>query len=149
MRSHKQIRRDAKRLFRLCLVRGWLDEARVRKAVQKVLEAKRRGSLTLLSYFQRLVKLERARHTAEVESATPLSAALQADILSNLDRLYATYGNCMANTLRLEIVMPDAVVYSEEVDLVTPERVEGQMGNLSPTRPANDATSARRNDCAQ
>jgi len=88
MRSHKQIRRDAKRLFRLCLVRGWLDEARVRKAVQKVLEANRRGSLTLLSYFQRLVKLERARHTAEVESATRLSAALQANILSNLDRLY-------------------------------------------------------------
>ena len=41
MRSQRQIRRDAKRLFRLCLVRGWLDEARVRKAVQKVLEANR------------------------------------------------------------------------------------------------------------
>src|SRR6516162_5880120 len=88
MRSQRQIRRDAKRLFRLCLVRGWLDEARGRKAVQKVLEANRGGSLTLLSYFQRLVKLKRARHTAEVGSATPLSAALQADILSNLDRLY-------------------------------------------------------------
>ena len=56
--------------------------------MQKVLEAKRRGGLTLLSHFQRLVKLELSRHTAEVESATSLPAALQASILSNLDRLY-------------------------------------------------------------
>jgi len=34
----------------------------------------------------------------------------------------------MATTLRLEIVTPDAVVYSEDVDLVTLEGVEGQMG---------------------
>ncbi len=34
----------------------------------------------------------------------------------------------MANTLRLEIVTPDAVAYSEEVELVTLQGVEGQMG---------------------
>ncbi len=88
MKNPKQLRREAKQLFRVCMVNGLLDEGRVRQAVQKVLEAKRRGGLTLLSHFQRLVKLELSRHTAEVESATSLPAVLQASILSNLERLY-------------------------------------------------------------
>jgi F-type H+-transporting ATPase subunit epsilon len=36
----------------------------------------------------------------------------------------------MANTLRLEIVTPQATVYSEDVDMVTLPAVEGQMGVL-------------------
>jgi len=36
----------------------------------------------------------------------------------------------MANTLRLEIVTPEATVYSEEVDMVTLPGVEGEMGIL-------------------
>jgi F-type H+-transporting ATPase subunit epsilon len=34
----------------------------------------------------------------------------------------------MANTLRLEIITPEEVVYSEDVDLVTLPGVEGQLG---------------------
>ena len=34
----------------------------------------------------------------------------------------------MANTLKFEIVTPDAVIYSEDVEMVTLEGVEGQMG---------------------
>jgi F-type H+-transporting ATPase subunit epsilon len=36
----------------------------------------------------------------------------------------------MANTLRLEIVTPEATVYSEDVDMVTLPAVNGQMGVL-------------------
>jgi F-type H+-transporting ATPase subunit epsilon len=36
----------------------------------------------------------------------------------------------MANTLKLEIITPEAVVYSEDVDMVTLPGVEGQMGIL-------------------
>jgi len=36
----------------------------------------------------------------------------------------------MANTLRLEIVTPDATAYSEDVDMVTLPGVEGQIGIL-------------------
>ena len=36
----------------------------------------------------------------------------------------------MADTLRLEIVTPDAVVYSEDVDMVTLPSVEGELGIL-------------------
>ena len=34
----------------------------------------------------------------------------------------------MANTLKLEIVTPDATVYSDDVDMVTVPGVEGQLG---------------------
>jgi F-type H+-transporting ATPase subunit epsilon len=36
----------------------------------------------------------------------------------------------MANTLKLEIVTPEAIVYSEDVHMVTLPAVEGQMGVL-------------------
>lgn len=36
----------------------------------------------------------------------------------------------MANTIRLEIVTPEATVYSEDVDMVTLPGVEGQLGVL-------------------
>lgn len=88
MKTTKQLQREARQLFRLCLVEGSLNEDRVRQAVQGVLSAKRRGCLKLLSYFQHLVKLERARHRAEIESATSLPDELRANVLSNLDRLY-------------------------------------------------------------
>ena len=88
MKANRQLRREAKRLFRLCLVKGLLDEVRVRQVVQRVLEVKRRGTLALLSHFQRLVKLERSQHMAEVDSAIPLPADLRAKVLSNLVRVY-------------------------------------------------------------
>jgi len=72
MKTTKQSKREAIRLFRLCFVNGLLDESRARQVVQRVIDAKRRGGLALLAHFQRLVKLEVARRTAEVESAVPL-----------------------------------------------------------------------------
>ena len=90
MMKTKQLQREAKQLFRFCMVGGMLDEARVRAAVGKVLEAKRRGSFILLAHFRRLLKLELLRRSAEVESATPLPAGLQATLHSSLVRLYGT-----------------------------------------------------------
>ncbi len=88
MKTTRQTKREAKRLFRLCLVDGLLDEGRTRQVVQRLIEAKRRGASALLSHFQRLVKLECARHTAEVESAVPLPADLRASIQAGVARTY-------------------------------------------------------------
>ena len=88
MKTTKQIRREAKQLLRLCIVNGSLDEDRVRQVVQRVLESKRRGSLTLATHFERLVKLDRSRHTATVESAAPLSPDLKANVQAGLERIY-------------------------------------------------------------
>jgi F-type H+-transporting ATPase subunit delta len=88
MKTIRQIKREAKRLFRFCLVNGLLDEARTRQVVQRIIDAKRRGGLALLSHFQRLVKLELARHTAQVESAMPLPEDLRASVQAGLMRTY-------------------------------------------------------------
>jgi len=88
MRITKQARREAKALFRACLVNGQLDEARVRQWVGKVIATKPRGYLAVLLHFQRLVKLDLARRRAQVESAVPLDAALQADLRAQLGRRY-------------------------------------------------------------
>jgi len=88
MKTTRQIKREAKRLFRLCLVNGSLDEGRTRQVVQRMIGSKRRGDLAILSYFRRLVRLEYARHTAEVESAVPVPADLRASIQAGLARAY-------------------------------------------------------------
>jgi F-type H+-transporting ATPase subunit delta len=88
MKTSKQIKREAKRLFRSCLVNGLLDEGRTRQVVQRMIGSKRRGDLALLSHFRRLVKLEYTRHTAEVESALPLPPDLRTTIQAGLARVY-------------------------------------------------------------
>jgi F-type H+-transporting ATPase subunit delta len=88
MKTTKQLESEAKHLYRLCVVDGSLDEDHVRQVVRRVLESKQRGSFALLSHFRRLVKLDCARHTATIESATPLPADLQTSVSSDLKRLY-------------------------------------------------------------
>ena len=55
----------------------------------------------------------------------------------------------MADTLKLEIVTPDANVYSEDVQMVTLPARGGQIGILPAPRAAADAGRARRNHRAQ
>jgi F-type H+-transporting ATPase subunit delta len=84
----KQAKRDAKQLFRLCFVNGSLDEGRVREVVRRVAEGRNRERYKFLSNFQRLVKLDHARHTATVQNATLLSADMQASIQAGLAHAY-------------------------------------------------------------
>jgi F-type H+-transporting ATPase subunit delta len=88
MKVTKQARREAKQLFRLCLVNGLIEEKRARQVVQQIIAAKPRGYLATLSYFHRLVELDCARHTAKVESALALPADLQASVQAGLARVY-------------------------------------------------------------
>ena len=88
MKIPKQSKRDAKQLFRSCMSDGLLDENRVRQAVQRVVAAKPRGYLAMLSHFERLVKIELERRTAKVESPTALMPDLQANVQASLSRAY-------------------------------------------------------------
>src|SRR5258705_10713113 len=87
MKTIRQIKRDAKHLFRLCLVDGSLEQGHVRQVVRSVLGSKRRGYLALATQFEPLVRIARMRHTARVESATPLSPDLQANVVASLVKL--------------------------------------------------------------
>jgi len=88
MKISKQARRDARELFRVCMVNGALDETRARDAAHRVAQGKPRGYFAILSHFQRLVRLELLRRTAKVESATPLSSQTQTQIQGELTTRY-------------------------------------------------------------
>ncbi len=88
MKISKQAQRDARQLFRDCVVNGLLDEGRVRQTVALLSSKKPRGYVEILSRLHRLVKLDVEQHAASVESATPLSAEQQAQVRSQLGSLY-------------------------------------------------------------
>jgi F-type H+-transporting ATPase subunit delta len=88
MRANKKVKRTARGLFRLCLVDGALNEQRTREVVQALARSRHRGSLRVLTDFQRLVRLEHGRRTALVESATPLTENLRREIQTGLARTY-------------------------------------------------------------
>ena len=88
MKISKQARRDAKQLFRSCLVNGLLDEGRAREAFKKIIELKPRGYVQILSQLQRLIKLDIERRTARVESPVALSDDLQTKVRQNLAKVY-------------------------------------------------------------
>ena len=88
MKITKKEKREAKQLYRLCLVNGLLDENRVRQVVQRVIATGERDCPSILAHFLRLVKLDYAEHTATIESATPLPADLQTVVQSGLTQRY-------------------------------------------------------------
>ena len=88
MQTNRRTARAARRLFRLCVVDGMLDENRVRRVVQGGVSVKRRGGLAILSRFVHLVRLDRVRHSARVESAVPLEAELRAQVERGVTQTY-------------------------------------------------------------
>ncbi|HEU5395588.1 MAG TPA: F0F1 ATP synthase subunit delta [Verrucomicrobiae bacterium] len=88
MKISRQAQREARQLYRSCLVNGLLDETRVRRVVTLLAEQKPRGYLEILTRLFRLVKLDREQHSAVVESAAPLSPDLRAEIAARIGRNY-------------------------------------------------------------
>jgi F-type H+-transporting ATPase subunit delta len=88
MKSNRKIARSARRLFRLCLVNGVLDEARTREVARRIALSGRRGSRAILSNFLRLVRLDLARRVAMVESAAPLPDDVRESVAAGLARTY-------------------------------------------------------------
>jgi F-type H+-transporting ATPase subunit delta len=77
MKISKHAQRDARQLFRSCLIGGMLN-----------VEKKPRGYVEILSRLHRLVKLDLEQRAARVESAVPLAADLQAQVAGQLKNLY-------------------------------------------------------------
>jgi F-type H+-transporting ATPase subunit delta len=90
MKAKRRTKRAARALYRLCLVNGAMDEGRARTVAQRLATSRRRGALPILSSFQRLVRLDRDRHTALVESAAPLEDGIRERFNAGLARAYGS-----------------------------------------------------------
>jgi F-type H+-transporting ATPase subunit delta len=88
MKITKKAKREARQLYRLCLVNTLLDENRVRQVVRRVIATAGRDCSSILAHFLRLVKLNSAQHMATIESATTLPADLQTFVQAGLTRRY-------------------------------------------------------------
>jgi F-type H+-transporting ATPase subunit delta len=88
MKSRKQVQREAAQLYRLCLTKGLLDEERALRVVRRIAKERPRGYTVTLSYFRRLVALDRARHTAKVHSARRLPPDIQTKVQAGLLQEY-------------------------------------------------------------
>jgi F-type H+-transporting ATPase subunit delta len=90
MKASRQMMREARQLFRSCLVNDRLDEDRVRNVIRQVLDGKTRGYLAVASELQRWVKRYSEQHTARIESAVPLPEDLQARMSGSLQEEYGS-----------------------------------------------------------
>jgi len=90
MKGTRRTIRAARRLYRLCLIDGRLDEGRVRQVARRLGGSRRRGSIAVLSSLRRIVKLDRDRRRAVVETATSLPDDLRDEVQANLARLYGS-----------------------------------------------------------
>jgi F-type H+-transporting ATPase subunit delta len=88
MKISKQAQREARQLFRCCLVNDLLDESRVRQAVSLLSEKKPRGYVGILSRLHRLLKLEISRRSVSVENAVETSPAQAESIRARLEKQY-------------------------------------------------------------
>ncbi len=88
MKANRRSRRLARQLFQLCLVGGKLDSGRVRQVAKRLADGSERNSLAVMSAFQRMVRLDHAKHTAVIESAEPLSDEVRRDVEAQLTRLH-------------------------------------------------------------
>jgi F-type H+-transporting ATPase subunit delta len=84
----KQVARKAKKLFRLCLVSGWLDEDRVRRVVHKIVAERPRGYLRILRQFGRLLKVQQEQRSARVECAIPSTPEIESSVRHRIASLY-------------------------------------------------------------
>jgi F-type H+-transporting ATPase subunit delta len=90
MKISKIAAATARRLFGLCQVNGQLDDNKLRDLVSKLIAAKPRDFQAILASLQRLTRLEQARRSVIVESATTLNDGERQKVVAGLTK---DYGN--------------------------------------------------------
>ena len=88
MRTSREARREATRLWRLCRVNGRVDPPRARVIVERLLEAGGARATVVRAHFLRLLRLEEEKWSARVESAAPLEPVARAALEDALTRRY-------------------------------------------------------------
>lgn len=99
MKISREARRAAREMFRLSLVDGRLDNARVKDISDRLVAEKPRSFLEILKEYTRLVRLELASRHAVVESAVTLPDEQASRILADLQ---SRFGNDITAEFRVQ-----------------------------------------------
>jgi F-type H+-transporting ATPase subunit delta len=98
MKLDKDSRKLTKQLFQSSFSGGRLDEKKVSAAAKIVVTNKPRNFLGILKEYQRLVRMEVAKHHAVIESATALDKKTGDQLLANLR---TKYGNDLTTEFKV------------------------------------------------
>lgn len=90
MKISREARRTARELYKLSLVGGHIDQARVAEISDRLVASKPRSYVPILKEFSRLLRLELERRHAIIESATALDATSAASVEQNLKTKFGT-----------------------------------------------------------
>ena len=88
MRTSREGRREATRLWWLCRVNGRVDPQRARVIVERLIDAGGARATVVRAHFLRLLRLEEEKWSARVESAAPLEPVERAALEDALTRRY-------------------------------------------------------------
>jgi F-type H+-transporting ATPase subunit delta len=88
MKVPKEARKISRELFRASFVDGQLDHGRVSAIAVKVGESKPRHYIDILQSYERLLRLEIAKHHALIESATELDSGTREQLETTLRAKY-------------------------------------------------------------
>ncbi len=88
MKLSKEARRLSRDLFRSSFTDGRLNEANIRIIAQKIAESKPRHYVDILKDYQRLIRLEIAKHHAVIESAAELDSGTRQQLEQTLRAKY-------------------------------------------------------------
>lgn len=90
MKVSRESRRQARELFRLACAGGSFSEDTARQIAAALCEKRPRGAYATLKEFTRLVRLEREKHRARVDSATTLTPAERGALEETLRARFGT-----------------------------------------------------------
>ncbi len=99
MKISREARRTAREMFRLSLVDGRLDTARVKDISDRLVSEKPRSFLEILKEYTRLVRLELANRHAVIESAVALPDEQASRILADIK---TRFGNDVTAEFRVQ-----------------------------------------------
>ena len=102
MKLDKDSRKLTKGLFQASFTSGRLDEKKASAVVKTVVASKPRNFLGILKEYQRLIRLEVAKHHAIIESATALDKKTSDQLLVNLR---AKYGKDLTTEFKVSPVL--------------------------------------------
>jgi hypothetical protein len=88
MPSNPRIRREARRLLRLCTTDALVDEERAALIARHLAKDSRPYRLTLLKCFSRFVRLHQARRQVCVQSAVTVPPQMKLNLESALTKAY-------------------------------------------------------------
>lgn len=88
MRLSQRIISQARRLYKGCFVNGELNESRLLKLVDQLVRRRQRASLQLIYAIYHFVRLEEARRTAKVMTASKIDEATKNEFRLLLQRRF-------------------------------------------------------------